>query len=144
MDGVVTRVELFIFPPLPLTHEKIAPIQLAQAAPAEGTMATVSGWGDTTEGGFPSTHLQRTQVLVRESEKCQEDYYWRPITDGMLCAGYNGGGHDACNGDSGGPLVVNKQLVGIVSWGEGCARADFPGVYANVTHFLHWIAENRS
>lgn len=48
-------------------------------------------------------------------------------------------------GDSGGPLVLldSKVLVGIVSWGEGCARKEYPGVYANVQDFLGWIEDNR-
>jgi len=52
----------------------------------------------------------------------------------MVCAGVPGGGKDSCNGDSGGALVVKKsgKQVGIVSWGIGCAKPDFPGVYANV------------
>ena len=44
-------------------------------------------------------------------------------------------------GDSGGPLVTsgngngvdpgqNYDVVGIVSWGYGCASAKYPGVYA--------------
>ena len=40
----------------------------------------------------------------------------------MICAGVAGGGKDACEGDSVGPLVVGGQLVGIVSWGVGCAE----------------------
>ena len=60
------------------------------------------------------------------------------------------GGIDTCQGDSGGPLVSGKMgstshltLVGVVSWGMGCAREGVPGVYAKVTHFLKWIADNR-
>lgn len=42
-------------------------------------------------------------------------------------------------GDSGGPLVVGDIQVGIVSWGIGCARADYPGVYTKVAAFSEWI-----
>ena len=65
----------------------------------------------------------------------------------MLCAGYpNVGGKDACQGDSGGPYVCNDNgkavIAGVVSWGNGCAHADFPGVYARVTIVLNWIQSN--
>ena len=62
----------------------------------------------------------------------------------MICAGYPGiGEKDACQGDSGGPFVCNDGgkaiLTGVVSWGNGCASADFPGVYARTTFVLDWI-----
>jgi trypsin len=57
----------------------------------------------------------------------------------MICAAVTDGGKDACSGDSGGPLVVGDQLVGIVSWGVGCALADFPGVYSNVATLKSFI-----
>ena len=65
------------------------------------------------------------------------------ITDAMICAGQSG--LDSCQGDSGGPLVEKKNgdskyyLVGIVSWGRGCAAAGYPGVYARTSHFGSWI-----
>ena len=58
----------------------------------------------------------------------------------MICAGSENGGQDACQGDSGGPLTVENQLVGIVSWGVGCARPNLPGVYISIGSLRTWIA----
>lgn len=64
----------------------------------------------------------------------------------MLCAGYKEGGKDSCSGDSGGPLsIVNdddiRTLIGVVSWGGGCAQPKYVGVYARVTSVRTWIRE---
>ena len=50
----------------------------------------------------------------------------------MFCAGE--AGKDSCQGDSGGPItnIDNTTLIGIVSWGSGCALATKPGVYARI------------
>ena len=60
----------------------------------------------------------------------------------MICAGVPEGGKDACQGDSGGPLACGGLLTGIVSWGYGCARPDYPGVYSEVAYFKDWVENN--
>ena len=58
----------------------------------------------------------------------------------MICAGEDNGDKDACQGDSGGPLVVDGKLAGVVSWGIGCAEAQYPGVYANIATLSDFIS----
>jgi hypothetical protein len=62
----------------------------------------------------------------------------------MVCAGDSNGGEDSCQGDSGGPLIMTNsdgeyELIGIVSWGYGCAEAGYPGVYSKVWSKLDWF-----
>merc|ERR1712142_109104 len=116
-------------------------------------VATVTGWGTTSSGGSTSSKLREVDVEVLTNDECKNDYgYSRSdVTSQMLCANVNGGGKDACQGDSGGPLVTsgqgngvtagqNYELIGVVSWGIGCASANHPGVYARVTKQLDWIS----
>ena len=51
---------------------------------------------------------------------------------------------DTCQGDSGGPLMMFSSsdrwvLVGLTSYGVGCAQADYSGVYTRVAPFTDWI-----
>jgi len=101
-----------------------------------GRMATVSGFGDLTDGGQGATILQQVNVPVLADSGCSK-YGTAFYTSTMLCAGYLQGGKDACQGDSGGPLSVTadhgvRRLIGIVSTGNGCALAGFPGIYSKV------------
>lgn len=46
-----------------------------------------------------------------------------------------------CQGDSGSPLVCAGEVHGLVSWGQGCAVANYPGVYVKVCEFVYWIQD---
>lgn len=120
------------------------PAELAEAddpAYEPATEATVLGWGRTEEGGEASDHLQKVGVPITTDEECSAAYGEEHKAAGMVCAGYPEGGKDSCQGDSGGPMVVENKLVGVVSWGEGCARPNKPGVYARVGGFHAELAE---
>ncbi|XP_036393237.1 transmembrane protease serine 4a isoform X1 [Megalops cyprinoides] len=108
-----------------------------------GDLMVVTGWGYLEEKGSVSPVLQKASVPLIDRTRCTSPtVYGSIITDRMLCAGYLEGQVDACQGDSGGPLVYLSgrwQLVGVVSWGVGCARKDRPGVYSNVDSMLGWV-----
>ncbi|XP_038835120.1 transmembrane protease serine 6-like isoform X2 [Salvelinus namaycush] len=108
----------------------------------------VTGWGALREGGTPSNVLQKVDVRLVSEEACFRSYGYM-VTPRMLCAGYRSGEKDACQGDSGGPLVCQENsgrwfLAGVVSWGKGCGRADYYGVYTRVTKLTGWIKEHIS
>ncbi|XP_076041679.1 trypsin-1-like [Oratosquilla oratoria] len=115
--------------------------------PVQGHAATgdcvVTGWGALTEGGSSPSTLMKVTVPIVTDEECRKSYGTNEIEDSMICAGYTEGGKDACQGDSGGPLACyeggNAYLAGVVSWGYGCARPNYPGVYTEVAHFVDWI-----
>ncbi|ODM94876.1 Transmembrane protease serine 9 [Orchesella cincta] len=105
-----------------------------------GTNLTVTGWGATSEDGDISKELLKVEVTVISNEQCNKEYDGM-ITDAMLCAASPE--KDSCQGDSGGPAfkeVYGRYMqVGITSFGEGCARPGFAGVYARVAVLNDWI-----
>jgi secreted trypsin-like serine protease len=108
-----------------------------------GQILEVTGWG-LTEKGTTSETLCKTTVPYVDNTTCNaRDSYDGGIKPGMLCAGYQKGGKDSCGGDSGGPLVSyldNKAtLVGVVSFGKGCALENKYGVYIRVSAYRDWI-----
>lgn len=110
--------------------------------PSAGTQATVAGWGATRENGSASSRLLKVTVPVVSRASCQA-VYGSQVTTQMWCAGTAAGGKDSCQGDSGGPIVdPSGTLIGLVSWGNGCARPGVPGVYARVGNFISFINSN--
>jgi secreted trypsin-like serine protease len=147
-DNDVALLELL--KPL-MFDDKTKPIELLSPADEQqladpGRQLTVTGWGATQEGGSPVRDLRFTDIPSVSRETCnQPPSYNRHITENMICAGKPLGGTDSCQGDSGGPLVSDKslgpvRLVGIVSWGEGCARFAKYGIYTRVARYNRWIA----
>jgi secreted trypsin-like serine protease len=142
----------------PITDSKIKPIALADAdfesrgLQDPGQMMTVAGWGDLKEnGGSYPTNAYSVQVpIVDEKVANATNAYNGILDDTTLAAGYAKGGKDSCDGDSGGPLftydTAKKQnvLVGVVSFGDGCAEANKYGIYAKVTAGLAWINQTMS
>ncbi|XP_076238844.1 trypsin-7-like [Calliopsis andreniformis] len=110
-----------------------------------GTKAIAAGWGTLQEDGKPSCLLQEVDLPIMSLQECRNTKYSpRMITENMMCAGYQEGKKDSCQGDSGGPLIAEREdrkyeLVGVVSWGNGCARPGYPGVYTRVTRYIDWI-----
>uniref|UniRef100_A0A182LZ76 trypsin n=1 Tax=Anopheles culicifacies TaxID=139723 RepID=A0A182LZ76_9DIPT len=126
----------------PLTFSdkvKCLPLLSSSDALTPGKPATISGFGTSHEGGFDSP-LKAATIEVLPADTCKKAYPGI-MQSFMICAGFVEGGVDSCQGDSGGPLVVDGQLAGVVFYGKGCGRANFPGVYISVPSFHDWIVQ---
>lgn len=130
-------------------NEYVLPIclpspNLAALLSEEGTVGMVSGWGATHGRGSTLRFLMKVRLPIVSMDTCQQAAD-RILTDNMFCAGYATETADACKGDSGGPFVVPYHntwfLLGIVSWGEGCAEKGKYGVYTRVSNYIAWIKE---
>jgi trypsin len=113
------------------------------------TILTVIGWGTTSTRKLNYPHdLQKVDVPAVSDAACSSAYGTALDVLTMTCAG--GPNIDSCYGDSGGPLFAKNDgtghpvQVGIVSWGSGCAKKRFPGVYSEVNNpdIRSWIATN--
>lgn len=132
-------------------ESKVQPVLLNQADfrvnDAVPTMVVTAGWGLTSQSSWLTTDiLNKVNVPMVSHQACNQSYGGR-ITNQMVCAGYPEGGKDACQGDSGGPLYYphasgKHVLVGVVSWGEGCARPNKYGVYSKVSAAISWIKQH--
>ncbi|KAG7197995.1 hypothetical protein KM043_016220 [Ampulex compressa] len=104
-------------------------------------VAVVSGWGRLFLGGPTTTRLQRVNIYIANQQYCKYVYnkLYANIYESQVCASDSIVEKGSCNGDSGGPLTVRGTLIGLVSWGLGCALSDYPTVYTRVSSYLGWI-----
>jgi len=151
---------MLIFLDKPVSSRNVKIASVTDNVVRANEAVTVVGWGDIDidldEEELPD-ELQEVEVYTISNEECdnskgkidgEKDSYKGQITSSMLCAEHPKR-KDACQGDSGGPLVKKSgsgnreefELVGVVSWGVGCAHDDFPGVYARVSSQYKWIKE---
>ena len=135
--------------PLNFAELGVGSICLDASHIGSGIAMTIAGWGKKAEG---DTHMN-TQLYKSTSEvtlsnaQCIQDtnYSENDIGSDAICASGTGaeGLEDACQGDSGGPMFHKKNgkfaQTGVVSWGRGCARKDYPGVYARLSMFADWV-----
>uniref|UniRef100_A0A8D2IQJ6 Peptidase S1 domain-containing protein n=1 Tax=Varanus komodoensis TaxID=61221 RepID=A0A8D2IQJ6_VARKO len=102
------------------------------------------------ERGTPSYLLQEAEIEIFPLEICNKmDWYAGTISQNNLCAGSETGHVDSCQGDSGGPLMCGFQnkkyyLIGITSYGYGCGRPKYPGIYVNVSMYRSWVVSRVS
>ncbi|MFK8079449.1 MAG: trypsin-like serine protease [Granulosicoccus sp.] len=141
---------------LELEYDALAePVAIDQQEIVLNEQALIVGWGALNTGNdeqrqvYPS-ELQGAVVNMIPGDECGGLYprYFGLVDSRNLCAGVLNGGIDSCQGDSGGPLYrynrntdAAQSLVGITSWGFGCAEADAPGVYTQVSAFTGWITQ---
>jgi len=120
------------------------------SVPSVGDDLIVMGLGVLAQGGNDPKFVHNVTVPVVSNDDCNKNNaYGGDVTDKMLCAGFlDTGRKDSCQGDSGGPLVQRTYQddgtfvdnhVGVVSWGEGCALKNKPGVYARTSTRANWI-----
>ena len=120
----------------------LATLPIATTTAYDSGTFTIAGWGSTSENGAQQRYLRKATVPFVSDATCNSAamYDGAVIATDEICAGYTAGGVDTCQGDSGGPMFrpdANGAWieVGIVSWGDGCARPNKPGVYSQVSYF---------
>ncbi|KAJ6665110.1 hypothetical protein lerEdw1_005341 [Lerista edwardsae] len=150
MDSDIAVVQLS--KPLDFNHY-VRPVCLPESEDKmePSRACVITGWGIHNEDRERSRKLQQLEVPILVSEECQKYYqnHSGGVSKRMFCAGFPAEeDKDSCTGDSGGPLVCPSDdsgyyiLNGIISWGTGCGRKDYPGVYTNVASFVDWIGQH--
>ena len=148
---VTAATELFINPNYSVNDNDIALLKIPAVSadirpvnmPSEeaisipvGASMKIIGYGLTSEGGSVVNTYREATVNATSLIDCKNVY--GTSMDGKICAAASG--KDSCQGDSGGPLFKDEVIYGIVSFGAGCARPGYPGVYTNVQYHQPYIS----
>ncbi|GAB4587773.1 S1 family peptidase [Nocardia sp. IFM 10818] len=126
-----------IDPPLPERATLALPDRDRPGLYAPGAAVLVLGWGQTSAADPSNDRLRRTTVAIIEDSACAAAYGPSFDPAHMVCAAAPG--QDTCNFDSGGPALVHGVLAGLASWGSGCARPGFPGVYTRLAAYVAFV-----
>jgi secreted trypsin-like serine protease len=128
--------------------ERAVLINSDPSLPPEDGELHVSGYGRLSSGGDVAGHLRSVKVPIVPYTRCKLQYPDLSNT-GNICAGNEK--YDSCQGDSGSGLwgitparAKNGSLplitiYGVVSYGQGCASAQHPGVYTRLSTYNDWI-----
>lgn len=114
----------------------------------EGRLATIAGFGRTSDTSGPSQFLRYIQVPIVANSVCEKVFGVTNVRDTNLCLDTSSG-KSSCQGDSGGGLTTDlngrKVVVGVVSYGAavGCTLGH-PAVFTRVTKYLDWIQTKTS
>lgn len=125
--------------------DKIRAIPVATRDPPPGTITLATGWGKLNERDSNyevPKNLKGVHLKTIPIETCRAAYGAYLVQDENICSYTTG--KDTCQGDSGGPLAADGILVGVVSWGFGCAQRGNPSVYTSTSRYKDWIAETIS
>lgn len=144
--------------------KNVRPIPLRRKFVGGGANVTISGWGDTQVRMLHYSHLdflmfdftfyryiqndpivlakylQFLDVSTMTNDECRGHYNASTaanIYNGTLCT-QRRSDQGVCFGDSGGPVTLNRQLVGVVSWGVPCA-CGYPDQHVRISVYLDWI-----
>ncbi|KAL7648689.1 UNVERIFIED_CONTAM: hypothetical protein RMT77_000596 [Armadillidium vulgare] len=124
---------------------KVQPVCLGRNREITNEEGVILGWGTIYIFGPKSENLLMATVNITNHRDCRKvsEYKVQELHANVLCG--IAPNKDACHNDSGGPfvwfndMVASYFLVGIVSWGTGCADSRYPGVYTNVAAYWKWI-----
>ncbi|OXA64314.1 Trypsin-1 [Folsomia candida] len=133
---------MMVDPPFDLSTTSAQAVVVPDVNFVPTSVATVAGWGVLTEDGAYPDVLMKVDVPFVDDATCNANYAeFGGTSESMIC--YGEAGKDSCQADSGGPIMCGPEnaLCGIVSFGNGCARPGFPGVYTETSYFADWIRE---
>jgi len=111
-----------------------------------GSIATLSGWGRTSASNVLPNVLQKVDIAVISTADCttrMAPVSGATVNANVIC--FYSGTQGSCNGDSGGPANLNRQVIGVTSWGissGGACASNYPSVYTRTSAYLDWIGQN--
>ncbi len=124
-------------------NSDVQPIQLTDEAfdSSPSNTARVTGWGLTTDNGFPSNNLQTLDMpIISSSSANSQNTGSVQVTYNMIALRLANAG--VAPGDSGGPATVLKSgqrfLIGCSSWGEA-PKDNKPTIYTRLYNYRNWI-----